>query len=1674
MWELSKRKSIKLVAFVLTILMVWQGVVWANPDIVQRTHLQPQTFFDPSKQDDSFFLSLGRYVVDSLAVFEQDPDNRNLFSMKTCAASALEQVKGAHQIPAGFLRQWPQVEGDESAGEIVIDFGPCRIRYYNPKIPGSEDPGFSCEVLEDKEIGEYLRRQTVLRHPADRGFVSKVTTQEDATKLYQVLVNDPTPPEKLRGSIRYRIPGIQKRLLKKIQKSNIDEWTRDKLRAAIEDASSGQFLEFNSVVLRDEKDPTTSHSWLLGFNTMAQSGQLASGLTRRGGLTDTLFAKLSKRYPEAIGFSSQVLDLIESDEFLLHEYLLHEMICPYFGHERSRAIQAKLYPENYEAMEGDKEPGHRDGELSLVLKKVIWDRCGSFSEDATDSVNIEEKLDEFKQQDFMKKDGPQEASRFFTLYKQYFEWIRRQFMLKQSRLFPGSRKSAMKTLRALQEEYRFVFAKLSWIWEMEMVWSKAEQIIGKRDLDSHFPPQEMKRLQEVIRELLRKHETFMNQNSSAELLKEDDQIRAVIDKLYSIIGITKEPVSDIREEEVEKAPFKKPESVKPEEKKKDKGEAPVRYKLSFREKLRLINWKSIFLTFGAALLLSGIFYLVLPVNIVTVSIAIAIPVTLFVVLLVKNWSGWKNFLLVMSLTVLIAVALSMFLPIPWLGLSLAIVIIAKLIFFRKHAPVRGVVQAPTDKKAAAKAGKDKKAEEEDEMDDPEKREAAIKAMKYAYRAVHISYDLLQYIMRIIKLMFGFHKESDKSKDKDGVKDAGEKKDQDMFKLDTRNVLDAIFRLDTRDYAGEFSKVKEELRPIVFSILKELEWGFSLQMEIQKLKNWVTEEYEDLARATQEIGQEVSQRIASRSTGEESRKEMLAINELIAEYCDIEPSTFLKVRQYLLLLIVRDDVASKEMNGSAQASDYYALGRAEFFWHYFDAAEDAFVRAIKLLPKNDCRVKEYYLAFGIVEHYLKKWDSAIEKYKISLHLREEEMKARKPIEEVFPEEMLGVKDLTNEDRKRFEEINSLRRKLTQELLWKAGQKRTIKGEKEDEKKGTSGKGGSAALNFIKKIADPDSSFWEYALNTAPRVEERIFTLIPFTAVSALLAAEVIGVSTAITVMASVYAVFVALHASNIRQAPEDSDVWEKIIYAFKAPFYIAAFNFVVTTIFTSFIGHTVRAEWPTSAIIGTVFVLVIVSYAFAQLRHENINKEALGDAPISPDHAPATLGSEAPGALKLIKRFVDPDTPFWVYALKTAPEAEERIFTLIPFGILSSLLVAGVMGIGWLMIGMGAIYALFVALHLPNMMDAPEGVGTWGKLRYALKAPLQITVFNYIVVTVFGNALNHAVYAEWPGAAQIMAIFVLSAIAYGMGIIQHENVNKAALESMDVGDSSYSDDNKYAPATLEHDNEKEENPPSKERKIPIKYIDSDDSKIPVKISETPAEDKDSDKNAVTEDADDDAAKILAQAEKAIPCLVNAMIAASKKNGKVVLALDLELGNGEINSLLQKLIKVLPTLEDNNDELERFFKNLEIIKGEGDMLARRVANITDPAKGRVAPENLIVITRSKNTRYYEGFEGRATIAGVDDKEFSETAYLPLLEIMLFAVGKYLGWDEATLKEHYDMIPNVTSSSDLSEEDYAMLFGNDKRLMVIRLIPNAVEFDKEQLRELMDSVRTMLARA
>ncbi|MCK4462738.1 MAG: hypothetical protein KAU58_00315, partial [Candidatus Omnitrophica bacterium] len=95
--------------------------------------------------------------------------------------------------------------------------------------------------------------------------------------------------------------------------------------------------------------------------------------------------------------------------------------------------------------------------------------------------------------------------------------------------------------------------------------------------------------------------------------------------------------------------------------------------------------------------------------------------------------------------------------------------------------------------------------------------------------------------------------------------------------------------------------------------------------------------------------------------------------------------------------------------------------------------------------------------------------------------------------------------------------------------------------------------------------------------------------------------------------------------------------------------------------------------------------------------------------------------------------------------------------------------------------------------------------------------------------------------------------------------------------------------------------------------------------------------------------------------------------------------------------------------------------------------------------------------------------------DDKDFPKTAYLPLLEVTLFAIGKYLKWDEGILLEFYkNNIPNVIPVNNLSEEDYNKLFKRDMKKIIIKFIPDAVKFDIEELTEMMACVMEILRKA
>ncbi len=224
--------------------------------------------------------------------------------------------------------------------------------------------------------------------------------------------------------------------------------------------------------------------------------------------------------------------------------------------------------------------------------------------------------------------------------------------------------------------------------------------------------------------------------------------------------------------------------------------------------------------------------------------------------------------------------------------------------------------------------------------------------------------------------------------------------------------------------------------------------------------------------------------------------------------------------------------------------------------------------------------------------------------------------------------------------------------------------------------------------------------------------------------------------------------------------------------------------------------------------------------------------------------------------------------------------------------------------------------------------------------------------------------------------------------------------------------------------------------------------------------------------------DEKKRVLESADKAVNGLVNALIESADKGKRPILALDMETGiRNEAFESLQRIMMAVSGIKKNNDELKKFLENVTIMTGCGDDLAERIQKKIDKKKDGADPKDVIVIAMHDNAKYFEALEAKgATLATIDDSKLDtyNNAYYPVVEVILFTVGKYIGWEPARLLEFYNTIPNVVYSEDLSAEEYMNLFQDYTGRLVMRLIPDATAFDTKELKEIMDAIRTMLTRA
>ncbi|MGB2598845.1 MAG: hypothetical protein WBC99_00165, partial [Candidatus Omnitrophota bacterium] len=176
MREIPKLKITKIIATLLSILMLWQGVVWANPDIFRKNNLQARSLITSPDRVDSFLMMTTGYLGYHLTNLERDPARRNVIMMLKGVKEEFASVANNEKIDEKYRQAVQMILDDldqtSRSGEFIIDAGTYKVRYYNPNIYGADpagssfaekDPGAGYQVTDEKKIGKYLSRQILTR-----------------------------------------------------------------------------------------------------------------------------------------------------------------------------------------------------------------------------------------------------------------------------------------------------------------------------------------------------------------------------------------------------------------------------------------------------------------------------------------------------------------------------------------------------------------------------------------------------------------------------------------------------------------------------------------------------------------------------------------------------------------------------------------------------------------------------------------------------------------------------------------------------------------------------------------------------------------------------------------------------------------------------------------------------------------------------------------------------------------------------------------------------------------------------------------------------------------------------------------------------------------------------------------------------------------------------------------------------------------------------------------------------------------------------------------------------------------------------------------------------------------------------------------------------------------------
>ncbi|MGB3081480.1 MAG: HEAT repeat domain-containing protein, partial [Candidatus Omnitrophota bacterium] len=151
------------------------------------------------------------------------------------------------------------------------------------------------------------------------------------------------------------------------------------------------------------------------------------------------------------------------------------------------------------------------------------------------------------------------------------------------------------------------------------------------------------------------------------------------------------------------------------------------------------------------------------------------------------------------------------------------------------------------------------------------------------------------------------------------------------------------------------------------------------------------------------------------------------------------------------------------------------------------------------------------------------------------------------------------------------------------------------------------------------------------------------------------------------------------------------------------------------------------------------------------------------------------------------------------------------------------------------------------------------------------------------------------------------------------------------------------------------------------------------------------------------------------------------AVAEREGRIIIAIDDDLGSGWTQKKVQDLRKTLSLLTRRHDKLGELTRRIEVRHGEGVKLAGKLTTLVD--SGKVVEKNIIIVANEKNRKHFKRFDGISTMTCINEgNELELDHYYPLVEVVLYTLARALmnkgasGYDRITVRNFYEFISNI----------------------------------------------------